>query len=422
MSPDSRAQQRTARRDDGIWSLAIALAGAVSPDDVAAALAEAGAAAAGASFSNMAMLDVATNQVNVVHNSVMDSAIAARWGQFDLSEPTPLCRAIVSGRPVLIDSPETMEREFPKLVPDSLAAAVRATASLPLSGAGGGVLGAVGFGWPEAQPFDAEQKRALNLIATLAAQALDRAVLYQRDRELSSLRERADAQLLQDAFLPRTLPQTDRLDVAAVYLPASDAAMGGDWYDVFPVDGGTCLVIGDVAGHGLQAAAAMGQLRNTVRAYALEDPSPARIMTRLNRMMCRLEPGVHASAIIAVWDEDRGTLLRCSAGHPPILRCRTGEFGYLPLPAGGRLLGVSPEWEYQEAYKVLRPGTTLLFYTDGLIEQRGRDIDECMQALQTFVEGLDDRSPQATCDQVLQWRLQDAHLNDDVCVLAVGLR
>jgi serine phosphatase RsbU (regulator of sigma subunit) len=409
-------------RDDGIWSLATALAGAVTPGDVAAALAEKGAAAAGASFSNMALFDIKTNQVRVVHSSVMDPAIAARWDQFDLSEPTPLSRAIVTGRPVLIESPQAIREQFPTLVADSSAASISATASMPLASASGAILGAVGFGWPAIRRFDPGQIRALDLIANLAAQALDRALLYQRDREQSSLRERADAQLLQNAFLPRTLPQTATLDVAAVYLPASDAAMGGDWYDVFPVDGGTCVVIGDVAGHGLEAAAAMGQLRNTVRAYAAEDPSPARILSRLNRMMCRLEPGVHASAIVAVWDEDRGTLLRSNAGHPPILRCRTGEFTYLPQPDGGRLLGVSPDWEYQEAYKVLRPGTTLLFYTDGLIEQRGHDIDECMKALLAFVEGLDDRSPQATCDQVLQWRLRDGHLNDDVCVLAVGLR
>jgi hypothetical protein len=409
-------------RDDGIWSLATALAGAVAPGDVAAALAEEGAAAAGASFSNMALFDVGTNQVRVVHSSVMDPAIAARWGQFDLSEPTPLCQAIVTGRPVLIESPEAMGEQFPTLVADSLAASVRATASMPLTSASGAILGAVGFGWPAAQRFDPEQTRALDLIANLAAQALDRALLYQRDREQSSLQERADAQLLQNAFLPRTLPQTDTLDVAAVYLPASDAAMGGDWYDVFPVDGGTCLVIGDVAGHGLEAAAAMGQLRNTVRAYAAEDPSPARILSRVNRMMCRLQPGIHASAIVAVWDEHRGTLLRSNAGHPPILRCRTGEFAYLTPPTGGRLLGVSPDWEYQEAYKVLRPGTTLLLYTDGLIEQRGRDIDDCMGALRAFVEGLDDRSPQATCDHVLRWRLRAEHLEDDVCVLAARLR
>ena len=225
------------------------------------------------------------------------------------------------------------------MVADTAAASIDATASYPLLSSAGLVLGAVGFGWPSAQQFGSHQVRTLDLVANLAAQALERAVLTQREHERASTRERADAQLLQDAFLPRSLPTTDTLDVAAVYLPASDAAMGGDWYDVFPVTGGTCLVIGDVAGHGVQPAAVMGQLRNTVRAYATEDPSPATVLTRLNRMMCRLQPGEYATAIVAVWDEERGTLLRSNAGHPPVLRCRPGEFEFLTPPPGGRLLG-----------------------------------------------------------------------------------
>ena len=166
---------------------------------------------------------------------------------------------------------------------DTLAAGLSATASLPLASASGVILGAAGFGWPVVQDFGIEQVRRLDLIAHMAAQALDRANLYEAERERALSRERDDAQLFQDACLPRTLPQGISLEVAATYLPASDAAMGGDWYDVFPVEDGMCLVIGDVTGHGLQSAATMAQLRNTVRAYAIEDPSPARVLTRLNR-------------------------------------------------------------------------------------------------------------------------------------------
>jgi serine phosphatase RsbU (regulator of sigma subunit) len=412
----------TASPDEGIWRLATALAGAASPPEVAAALAEQGSAAAGASFSNMAVLTTDTQRVRVVHGSVMDSAIAARWEEFDLSAPTPLCEAMVLRRPVLVESLAALERRYPDLVADTAAASIGATASYPLLSAAGLVLGAAGFGWPSAQEFGNDQVRHLDLVANLAAQALERAVLTQRERERASTRERADAQLLQDAFLPRSLPTTETLDVAAVYLPASDAAMGGDWYDVFPVDGGTCLVIGDVAGHGVQSAAVMGQLRNSVRAYATEDPSPASVLSRLNRMMCRLEPGVYATAIVAVWDEERGTLLRSNAGHPPVLRCRPGEFEFLTPPPGGRLLGVSPEWTYHEQPKVLRPGTTMLFYTDGLVERRGQELRDGMGALLSFVESLDDLSPQATCDQVLRWRRAQGRIEDDVCLLAARLR
>jgi serine phosphatase RsbU (regulator of sigma subunit) len=369
----------------------------------------------------MAVLDDDSGRVRAVHHSGIDPAIADRWSEFSLSDPTPLCDAMVSGLPVLIRSIEHMSGRFPGMVTDTLAAGLSATASMPLTTPDGEILGAAGFGWASAQEFDVEQLRCLDLIAQMAAQALQRAVAHQRDQQESS-RERADALLLQDAFLPRVMPETETLDVAAVYRPASGATLGGDWYDVFPVDGGTCLVIGDVAGHGLHSAGVMGQLRNAVRAYAVEDPSPASVMTRLNKMMCRLEPGELASAVVAVWDERAGTILRANAGHPPVLRCRVGEFGYLAPSPKGCMLGVSPDSEYDEQIKVLRPGTTLLFYTDGLIEWRGACIDDGMDALLAFVGDLHDQSPRAVCHQVQEWRSRVSRQEDDVCVLAARLR
>jgi serine phosphatase RsbU (regulator of sigma subunit) len=353
---------------------------------------------------------------------MLDRALAARWGEFDLTEPTPLSDAMVSGVPVMIGSASEMLAKYPEVSAATLAASIIAAACFPLPAADGEILGAAGFGWPVPQDFVAEQIRGLDRIAHLAAQALERAVVNQRNHEEALARERSDAQLIQNAFLPRVLPHTDTLDVAALYLPASHAAMGGDWYDVFPVDGGTCLVIGDVAGHGVQAAAVMAELRNTVRAYAIEDPSPARVLSRLNNMMCRLEPGAHASAIVAVWDARNGTLLRSNAGHPPALRCRQGEFGFLGRPNGTLLLGVAPDWVYQEEIKILRPGTTLLFYTDGLFEWREPDLGDGMDVLRSFVAGLTDLSPQVVCDEVVAWRLQQARQEDDVCVLAARLR
>ena len=406
--------------DESIWRLATALSGAMTSADVASALAEEGSAVAGASFSNMAILDRHNSRVRVVHPSDMDPTIAARWSEFDLSEPTPLCEAMLSGLPVLLGSLEVMGKRYPDMQADSLAVALAATASFPLVAAGGAVIGSAGFGWPRSQGFGPEQVRRLDLIAHMAAQALERALLYQREREQALGRERADAQLIQDAFLPRVLPASDGLELFAEYLPASDAAMGGDWFDAFAVDAGVFLVIGDVAGHGLQSAGVMAQLRNTVRAYAHEDPSPARVLTRLNSMMCRMEPEETASAIVAVWDEASGTILRSNAGHPPVLRCRVGEFGFLDPPPG-LLLGVDPNWVYEEEIKLLRPGTTLLFYTDGLIEMRGRSLEDGMESLRAVAEGSADVAPQAMCDMVLEWRRGAGRLEDDVCLLAARL-
>jgi serine phosphatase RsbU (regulator of sigma subunit) len=407
--------------EEDIWRLATALSGAVEASEVAVALAEEGAAAAGASFSNIALLDTDTKQVRVVHGSVLNRRIAARWAEFHLTDQTPLCEAMLFGRAVLLPSIEAIGERYPNLLADTVAAALSATVSLPLNTPSGVCLGAIGFGWRRPQPFSPAQILRLDLIARMAAQALDRALLYERERGQPSARERAEAHLLQEAFLPRVLPRTGSLGLAAPYLPARDAAMGGDWYDAFPVEGGLCLVIGDVAGHGLRSAAVMAQLRNAVRAFADEDATPGRVLTRLNRMLCRLEPDETASAIVAVWNAASGTIVRSNAGHPPVLRCRVDTTDFLTAPSGRLVLGVDPDWVYPEATKVLRPGTTLLFYTDGLVEARGRGIEEGMEDLRQFVASLPDLTPQALCDRVLEWRLKAARREDDMCLLAARL-
>ena len=404
--------------DEGIWELATALSGAVTPLDVAVALAEQGAAAAGAQFANMAVCE--GGRTWVIHSGTLDPDAADRWA--DLGDTsTPLTDAIDRQAPVLLESLDEIADRYPHLGADTAAAGLASTASLPLLSADGSAGGATGFGWSQPQHFGDEQRRRLDLIAQMAASALERAQLHQRRDEVDRQREKADAQLLQDIFLPRDLPDVEHLEIAAVYLPASDAAMGGDWYDAFPVDGGTCFVVGDVAGHGLQAAAVMAQLRNAARAYAVEHQSPAQVLTQLNRLLCRLEPTETATIIVLTWDPKLEMIVRANAGHPPILRCRTGEFDYLHPTDPGPLLGADPSTSYDTELKKLRPGTTLLFYTDGLIEQRGASLTDGMEALRTFVEQLDDLSPKALCDAVLDWRLEYGRREDDICMLAVRL-
>ncbi|HYO00150.1 MAG TPA: GAF domain-containing protein, partial [Actinomycetota bacterium] len=268
--------------EQAIWRMAIDLSAAVTPYEVSAALADSAAAAAGASFSNLALLDAETDNVRVITGSTADPLIVAgwadRWAEFHITEDVPLCDAMRSGSTVLVSSIEELSERYPDLLSATIEASLSATASVPLRTAGGLTLGAIGFGWRHPQEFSTAQVRRLELIAELGAQALSRA-LFEQDRGRQTAREEAEAHVLQEAFLPSVLPQTPRLEVAATYLPALDAPMGGDWYDAFPVDKGMCLVVGDVGGHGLQSAAVMAQLRNAVRAYANEDPNPETVAT-----------------------------------------------------------------------------------------------------------------------------------------------
>lgn len=408
-----------------IWRLAMALSAAVTPDEVKVALADHAADAGGASFSNVAILDPETHDVRMVHGSLVDPSIVARWADqwslFHITEDMPLCDAMRAGETILMHSNEETGESYPHLLPENIAASLAATASVPIRTPEGLTLGAIGFGWRVPQDFSPGQVRRLELIAELGAQALRRADL-EHNRGEQVAQETADAHVLQEAFLPAVLPQTDRLELAAAYLPARDAPMGGDWYDAFPVDGGMCLVVGDVGGHGLQSAAVMAQLRNAVRAFADEDPTPERVVTRLNRLLCRLEPDETATAIVAVWDEKTGIFNRSNAGHPAILRCREGETAYLIPKTNNILLGADPRWEFAAEQKFLRPGTTLLMYTDGLVEMRGQSLDAGMDALRGFVENLKDLSPEVLCKQILEWRLGTAGREDDICVLAVRVQ
>lgn len=405
-----------------IWRTAIALSAAVTPHEVAVALADHAAAAAGASFSNVAVLDADQDSVRVISGVSVDPALVARWAdrwaEFHITEEVPLCDAMRTGATVLLHSTEEMAEKYPVMLPEAVAASLSATASVPLVTEEGRTLGCIGFGWKAAQAFRETQVRRLELVSELGAHALNRAI-FEQDRGHQTAREAADAHVLQEAFLPAVLPRSARLELAATYLPALDAPMGGDWYDAFPVDRGMCVVVGDVGGHGLQSAAVMAQLRNAVRAYADEDPTPETIVTRLNRMLCRLEPDETATCIVAVWDEETGIITRTNAGHPAVLRCRIGETAFLLPDASDVLLGADPGWQYQSESKLLRTGTTLLLYTDGLVELRGHTLDEGMDALREFVESLDDLSPETLCRQILDWRLKTASREDDICVLAV---
>jgi len=407
--------------DEGdVWRWAVAISRASTVAEIALAVVQHGGAAAGGAAADLAVIDPDSERMRFVHSTALNPGIAARWARIAASGQIPAHESILTGQPVLLGSPEVIEEHYPHLSVVLSAMSMRATASWPLRAGSGEILGAVGFGWAEPQPFDASQVHRLGLIAETTAGTLERVLPYDREPAQLTSRERIQARLLQDAFLPHVLPEAADVELAAVYVPARDAPMGGDWYDVFPVDGGICLVIGDVAGHGLQAAAMMVQLRNAVRAFADEDPAPDRVLTRLNRMVGRLEPGETATAIVAVWNPATGTIVRSSAGHPPVLRCRKDETGFLPA-RHGPILGADPAVIYVPETKVLRPGTTLLFYTDGLIETRGRSLDDGMNELQSFVEGLSDLAPQAVCDQVLEWRLAAPRREDDLCLLAVRL-
>lgn len=405
-----------------LWRLAAALSGAVSTKDVARAVAEEGPAVTGADFASLAVLDPKGRRIWLTTTAGLVPEVARHWQDLALDDTTPLGAALLWRRPVLRPGtgPEA-DGDFPGTAGDRERAGFRATAAFPLLDPSGEPVGGIGLAWRDRQAFDEDHAERLSLFAGVVSRAAARAVRSEFDDDHVSAVDQAQVRLLQDAFLPRELPPTPGLEVAAAYVPCRGAPMGGDWYDVFSVEDGTCLVVGDVAGHGVKEAAVMAQLRNAIRAFAVEGSTPARILERVNRTLCALESEATASAIVALFDPASGYLTRANAGHPPVLRCRKGETEFLPQPARHVLLGAVPDTGYRNIPKFMRPGTTLLFFTDGLVERRDASLEQTMGDLLVFVSSLDDLAPKSVCDAVLEWRREETTVEDDVCIMAVRI-
>jgi PAS domain S-box-containing protein len=262
--------------------------------------------------------------------------------------------------------------------------------------------------------FSPADQGLLQLIADRAALAVQHARLYEREHGI--------VETLQRALLPSRLPQLPGVNVAARYLPGglgADVDVGGDWYDVFPLDNGRIgVAIGDVAGHGLRAAALMGQLRNSLRAYAIEGHPPAVVVDRLNRLVRDLEQGWMATLLYMVLSPDDSEIRLANAGHMPALALELGDARFIDVQRGPPL-GVGADEEYTEVVEALQPGTTLVIYTDGLVEQPGVAPDVTLARLAKNALSCDAADPDALCDYLVKAQLGERQPRDDVAFVAI---
>lgn len=276
--------------------------------------------------------------------------------------------------------------------------------------------------------FDAETLSLLDDLASRAGLALDNARLFSQQREL--------AEGLQRELLSRPAP-APHLDVAVRYEPASEAAkVGGDWYDCFPfVDGTTALVIGDVVGHDVAAAAAMGHVRSKLRAASvLVGSVPSQVLRGVDRILNTLRVDTTATALVARLGPlvgDEVSMCWSNAGHPPPLVLRAdGTVEVRASEADGLLLGLDPETDRVECTMPLHRGDTVVLYTDGLVEQRGEDLDMSLDRLTATVTDLARELDWAAnpdiplddlCDALLQ-RMVPGARDDDIALVALRVR
>jgi len=250
----------------------------------------------------------------------------------------------------------------------------------------GRVLGVMHVSSLTVNAFTEDDLELLVLAADRTGLAFERMMIYEREHEI--------AVTLQQSVLPGQLPEIDRLDVAVRYLPGrNELEVGGDWYDVIELGRNRVgVVVGDVVGKGVIAAAAMAQLRNALRVYALDGLKPSSVLSRLADL-ARTVGAPFATVAYMVIDTERGTCRYASAGHPPPLHLRPG------WPAifleGGRStpIGIGLDTRGRQASVQLQPGDLLLLYTDGLVESRTMTLNEGMdrlcEAVETGPESLD---------------------------------
>ncbi|WP_328979782.1 SpoIIE family protein phosphatase [Streptomyces canus] len=288
----------------------------------------------------------------------------------DLGTHLPGVETLTTGRPLFFDSMEQLTATYPGIPLD---ATEGARAFLPLI-ASGRAVGSCILGFDRPRSFSTEERTVLTALAGLIAHAMEKAQRYESETAL--------ARGLQQALLPRRLAAHPQLETTGRYLPGTAGMeVGGDWYDVVESGDGLALVIGDVQGHGVQAAATMGQLRSAVRAFALGDRPPDEVMSSTNHLLIDLDPGLFASCCYIRLDPATGVARAARAGHPPpLLRSPDGRTRVLDLP-GGVVLGVAPKARYPVTELRMEPGAILALYTDGLVERPGSDIDEGITAL-----------------------------------------
>lgn len=345
-----------------------------------------------------------------------------------LTDDSLVGRSLASGRPMVVSdnafevvsavlAPGEARDIFQRLHPTTAAV-------IPLRGRGRTIGLVSAFRDARRPGFTATEVETLQEVAARAGLALHNARLFGQQQEL--------AEGLQRSMLTEP-PEPDDLQIVVRYEPAAQAAqVGGDWYDSFmQPDGSTMVIIGDVVGHDTAAAAAMGQVRSLLRGIAVHSgEGPADVLRGVDVVMETLQAETTATAVVARLEQtdderDRGvTRLRWSnAGHPPPMLLQTdGSVTVLDSAKPDLLLGLDPAVQRVESVVTLERGATLLMYTDGLVERRGRPLHEGLEELSDALCDLAARQPslERLCDEVIR-RMLPAGREDDVAVLGVRL-
>ncbi|MCO1659957.1 SpoIIE family protein phosphatase [Pseudonocardia humida] len=404
-----------------VSDVALRLSRAQSVQDLTGIVVGQGLAALGADGGAVGVRN--GDRLDLAITSSLGEHTQTEYAQLPLDGPLPACVAAASGRPVVLPDEQASLAWAPQMRQVLGDTGCQAWVSLPLR-TDGPILGSLTIGWAQSHEFGSAEMDVLGALAAQCGYGLERIQARQAE-QVAAQQTRRMSEVLQRSML--TAPfQPDHLELAVRYVPAAaDAQVGGDWYDAFMVPSGAlCLAVGDVAGHDRDAAAAMGQLRNLLRGIAcVIDEPPSAILGALDAAMGQLAVSELATAVFGKIEQTPRhapgwrTFRWSSAGHPPPVL--VGPDGAVRLldARPDRLLGARFDQPRHDHEQLLEPGSTLLLYTDGLVERRGADLDTGFDWLVAEVTrraraGLDE-----LCDGLLD--AIGGSVDDDVALLAV---
>ncbi|MBC7290337.1 MAG: SpoIIE family protein phosphatase [Actinotalea sp.] len=398
-------------RSGTLLELSRRLGRAASVADVAASVTEVLGPAVGAGFCGIALVDRPAARVRYVSLYPLPESTGQEWAEFPLGLDAPPAVAARTGRALFHPDRAAAVAEFPDLGRHMDEAGAAALAHLPLT-TPTATLGTLAVTWDRPHVLDAEDQAFLTTAAGIAAQAIERALLAEEQRRV--LRH------VQESLLPQSLPQSP-VGTAAVYRPAGQVAVvGGDWYDAFTVpDGSVLLVVGDVTGHGVEAASTMARFRHACRIFAHEDPEPGAVLSRLNALV---SGGTELATVACVRAAPDGRSLRYAlAGHPSPLHLPSGRALDPGHRRTGPMLGLDPEAAYLTHDAAMEPDGALLLFTDGLVERRGVSLEEGIDLVRSYAAELVGAAAQGRAGTALAEVVDAVMLpeerRDDICAL-----
>jgi signal transduction histidine kinase/CheY-like chemotaxis protein len=409
-----RHDEAAVSRGLALAALGTALSAARSVEEAVDALLAAPLCSPPAAGAGAGLLDAERGQLRVTYRGRIRAEAVDRYHVIDLDAPVPLADVARTGRLMAVPDTARLVPLYAQVSAD-VAPDTRASIMHPLRAADGSVIGGVGLSWPQPREFSPSDVEVTARAAAMLGRTLARITAVQREHQI--------AMALQERLLDPGKGSTAAV-MAAAYQPAAEAMrVGGDWYTVTPLGPGRVgISVGDVAGHGLDAAATMGQLRSALSAAALASGDPAAVLEVVDRYACGLPGEAFATASYAIVDTAAGTVEYASAGHPyPLVVTIDGDTRYLtgsrrpPLTARSP----SPRAPVAAARDGLPPGSLLILYTDGLIERRGESLDAGFARLAEAAASCAWLPAGAVCAALLERMAGPGGYADDVAIAAV---